>query len=429
MMTKRRVVVTGRGVISPLGTGIDRHRKKLFSGQSVIARSERLASYGFSLCSAGEIQGEELKNAAADIPQKQKKLMSRAGILAAIAAALASREAKIAKDKLEPTRVGVFLATWFTCYDLPSFLRYLAGTESEKEPHVMDFERANRKCLETMNPVDYSVKVLPNLSAAHLAILHQAQGSSRLIADGWRGGLLGVAQGAQAIRDGELDVVLAGGSESPLEAGIFCDLCSLEILARDSGGENHVCRPFDRERRGTVLGEGAGVLVLEEREHALSRGATLYGEILGSGSSAQGPEVSREKSVRLSIQRALEESKLDPEDIDFVHANGDSTQENDRAESRALKSVFNSRAPSLSVTATKSLHGHLLSAAGAVELISSLIMFEEGALPAIANCSLPDPDCDLDLVTGSTRAKPGIRAALLNNIGLFGESTTVVIQR
>jgi 3-oxoacyl-[acyl-carrier-protein] synthase II len=428
MMIKRRVVVTGRGVISPLGTAIDRHRKKLFTGQSVIARSERLASYGFSLCSAGEIQDEELKKAAADIPQKQKKLMSRAGILAAIAAASAAREAEIDKGTLEPTRMGVFLATWFTCYDLASFLRYLDGTESEEHPRAMDAERANRKCLETMNPVDYSVKVLPNLAAAHLAILHQAQGSSRLIADGWRGGLLAVAQGAQAIRDGELDVVLAGGSESPLEAGIFCDLCSLETLASDRGRENHICRPFDRERRGTVLGEGAGVLVLEERECALRRGATLYGEILGSGCAAQGPEVSRERSVSLSMRRALEESELDPGDLDFVHANGDSTQENDRAESHALRNVF-SHAPSVLVTATKSLHGHLLSAAGAVELISSLIMFEEGRVAPIACCFLPDPECDLDLVTGSAREKPGMRSALLNGIGLFGETTSVVIGR
>lgn len=429
MMTKRRVVVTGRGVISPLGTAIDGHRKGLFTGQSVIARSERLASYGFSLCSAAEIQDEELKKAAANIPQKQKKLMSRAGILAAIAAAFAVREAKIDKATLEPTRMGVFLATWFTGYDLASFLRYLSGTESDQHPRTMNAEKANRKCLETMNPVDYSVKVLPNLAAAHLAILHQAQGSSRLIADGWRGGLLAVAQGAQAIRDGELDVVLAGGSESPLEAGIFCDLCSLEILASEPAGGNHICRPFDRERRGTVLGEGAGVLMLEEREHALRRGATLYGEILGSGCSAQGSEMSREKSVGLSIRTALEESELDPEDLDFVHANGDSTRENDRAESQALKGVFNSHAPSISVTATKSLHGHLLSAAGAVELISSLVMIEEGAVAPVACYSFPDPDCDLDLVTGSARQKPGMKSALLNSIGLFGESTSVVIRR
>ncbi len=425
----RHVVITGRGVVSPLGIGIEKHQEGLFAGRSVIRRSERLSLFGFPLCSGGEVSEEALKDSSILIPHKQKKLMNRAGILAAIASFLAAEEAGLREIEVEPERVGVFLATCFTSYDLSSFIHYLAGTEAKEEPHVMDSERANAKCLETVNPIDYSLKVLPNLTAGHLAILHQAQGCSRVFADGWRGGLLAVAQAAQAIRYGELDVVLAGGSESPLEAGIFRDLSTLENMARDLGEPDRICRPFDLKRRGMVLGEGAGVVVLEEKSRALGRGATLYGEITGSACSACTQAGHQEKSLGLSIKKALLESGLDPGEVDFVHANGDSTPDNDRAEWQAVKSVFGTHAADVAVTATKSLHGHLLSAAGAVELISSLIMLERGMIAPIANCDRPDPECDLDLVRGGPQAKPGMRSAVINAIGLFGETASLVVQR
>jgi 3-oxoacyl-[acyl-carrier-protein] synthase II len=428
-MAERRVVITGRGILSPLGVGIGAHQAGLLAGRSVVRRSERLSRLGFPLCSVGEIPEEALKNSNTAIPQKQKKLMNRASILAATASFLASEEAALGQAKVEPTRAGVFLATWFTFYDLSSFVRYLDGVGSGQRPHVMDQEKANIRCVETMNPVDYSLKVLPNLTAGHLAIFHQAQGCSRLIADGWRGGLLAVAQAAQAIRYGELDVALAGGSESPLEEGIFCELSTLAAVARDDGEPARMCRPFDARRRGLVPGEGAGVVVLEERGHALDRGAALYGEIAGSGCAAPGPTGHRERSLGLAMKKALEESKLGPEEVDFIHANGDSTLENDRAEWEALKSLFGARATAFPVTATKSLHGHLLSASGAAELISCLIMLDQGVIAPIANCDDPDPECGLDLVRNTARATPGMKRALLNAVGLFGEGASLVVQR
>lgn len=424
---QRRVVITGRGVASPLGVGVERHREMLLSGQSVLRPSLRLASLGFPPCSVGEIPEETIKKSAASIPQRQKKLMSRAGVLAAIASFLAAEEAALGGSEVEPTRVGIFLATWFTFYDLRSFIRNMVDAESRQRPFTMDQERANRRCLETMNPVD-SLKLLPNLTAGHLAIFHQAQGASRVIADGWTGGLLALSQAAQTIRDGELDMVLAGGSESPLEEGVFCDLLTLDVVARDGGGPETLCRPFDSRRSGMVLGEGAGVVVLEERGHALKRGATIFGEIVGSASTAPMPG-EREGTLSLAIKNALKESRIEAQEVDLVHANGDATTGNDRAEWRAIRDVFGPHAAHLPITATKSLHGHLLSAAGPVELVSSLIMLEEGIVPPIANCERPDPECDLDLVIGQPRKKSGMRFALLNALGLFGEGASLVIRR
>lgn len=421
-------MITGRGTVSPLGVGVKNHQEGLLSGRPAIGISERLSSVGFRPSSVGEIPEEALKSSVSLIPQKQKKLMNRAGILAAIASFFAAEEAALGKADIDPTRIGIFLATWFTFYGLRSFIQCLAASESQREPGVLDAGRANVKCLQAMNPVD-SLKLLPNLTAGHLAIFHRAQGCCRVIADGWTGGLLAVAQAAHAIREGDLDLALAGGSEAPLEEGIFCDLCTLEVVARDGGEPGPICRPFDRGRRGIVLGEGAGMVVLEERDHADRRGAPLYGEIVGSASSAPAQAGRREEALRLSVVRALQESGLEPSAVDFVHANGDSSYANDQAEWRALSAVFCANGAVVPVTATKSLHGHLLSAAGAVELISSLIMLERGIIPPIANCYCPDPACNLDLVRGSPREKAGMNTALLNAMGLFGEAASLVIRR
>ena len=427
-MADRRVVITGRGVVSPLGVGVEEHCKGLSSNRSFIHRSQRLSSIGYPLCSAGEISDEELQSSVSLIPPKQKKLMNRAGILAAIASLLAAKESALEKSQVESARMGVFLATWFTGYHLPSFVRYLADTESRENVGAIDSAKANAIWLERMNPVDYSLKVLPNLSAGHLAILHQAQGGSRVIADGWRGGLLAVGQAAQAIREGELDLVLAGGSESPLEDGVFYDLCNLPLVAKDENCTDSICRPFDVSRGGIVPGEGAGVVVLEEREHALRREISIFGEVTGWASAGPGQEGDRASALSLSMWKALVLGGIMPSQVELIHANGDSSSENDRAEWIAVDRVFGPHITDISVTATKSLHGHLLSAAGAVELISSLLMLEHGIIPSIAHCDSPDPECCLNLVRGALLEKPGIKVILLNALGLFGEAASLLIQ-
>ncbi len=428
-MAKYRVVVTGRGIVSPLGIDVKAHRENLFAGESVLGKGKRLSSLGFYSTYGGEVSEAELKIASGVVPPKQRKFMNRSAIMAAVASSHAAEEAGLKGAGISPERLGIFLGTWFTFDpDLPFFIRYVQNSESTTRPHEMDSEIANLSCLKTMNPVDYSIKVLPNLTAAHLAILHDVQGASRVIADGWRGGLLAIAQAAHAIGNGELDIALAGGSESPLEGGIFCELSVLGNMVHDGNDLEGVCCPFDSRRRGIVLGEGAGVVVLEEREHALARQAKVYGEITGSGSSAPSP-VRSEDALALSMRNALGESGVEPEEIDFIHANGDSTPTNDHAECRAVKDIFGPSGRTVPVTATKSLHGHLLSGAGGVELVSSLMMLEQGMIAPIANCKNPDPECELDLVRDSHREKPGMEMALINAFGLFGEGASLVVRR
>ena len=429
VQTHRKVMITGRGVASPLGVGIQAHAEGLLTGRSAISRLDTLSSLGVSLSAAGKVPEGDLAEFVHRIPRKQIKLMNRAGVLAGVAASLAMEEAGLIPADVEPSRSGVFLASWFTAYELLSFLRYLGSTESEAEPKRLDSEKANRHWTQGMNPVDYSLKVLPNLTVGHLAILHQAQGYSRLIADGWRGGILAVGQAADAIRHGDLDVAVGGGAEASLEKGTLCDLATIGVMAQDGEDPNTACRPFDVRRGGSVVGEGAGVVVLEEKEHAVNRGATIYGEVVGSASCAPGRENKSKETLVRSMNHAMADAGISADEIDLIHANGDSTSVNDRAEFLAISEVFGSRVHHLPVTATKSLHGHLLSAAGAVELISSLLILEHGVIPPIVNCDSPDPECDLDLIRDLPRENQGMNTVLLNAVGLFGEAASLVIRR
>ena len=422
-------MITGRGVASPLGVGIQAHTEGLLNGCSVISKLDKLSALGVALPAAAMVPEGNLVEFVNRIPRKQKKLMNRAGVLAGVASVLAVEEADFGNLELDPTRSGVVLASWFTAYDLLSFIKYLGRTASEEEPSRLDSAKANRFWTEGMNPVDYSLKVLPNLTAGHLAILHQAQGYSRLIADGWRGGILAVSQAAEAIRHGELDIAVAGGTEASLEEGITCDLATIGVMAKGGNDSDGVCRPFDAARDGSIVGEGAGVVLLEEREHAVNRGATIYGEVLGSASSAPGREDKRKESLIRSMNQAMADAKVSPDEIDLIHANGDSTQVNDRAEFMAISDVFGPKTRNLPVTATKSLHGHLLSAAGVVELISSLTILERGMIPPIANCESPDTDCSLDLILNQHRVCQGMNTVLLNAVGLFGETASLVVRR
>jgi len=429
MRSKRKVVVTGRGVVSPLGIGLSAHGDGLLKGRSAIARNAKLASMGLALASVAEVPEEELLKHVDAIPRRQRKLMNRAGVLAGIASTMAMKEAALSVESLDPVRSGVVLATWHTAYELTSFIRYLAQSASDEDPRRLDSCKANVNWTKGMNPVDYSLKVLPNLSAGHLAILHRAQGYSRLIADGWRGGLLAVAQAADAIRHGELDVALAGGTESTLEEGILCDLSTMDVMAPVSDVPDRMCRPFDIARAGSVVGEGAAIVLLESEEHAATRGAAHFGEIAASASSAALEEGDAEQALVRSMRWALAEAGLRPHEVDLIHANGDSTPGNDRAEFMAIGNVFGARARSLPVAATKSQHGHLLSAAGAMELVNSLIMMERGIVPPILNCDTPDPECRLDLVREVPRHLSGISSVLLNAVGLFGESASLIVRR
>ena len=417
-------------MVSPLGIGLEAHWAGAIGGRSAIRRSPRLAAQGFPVDLAAEISEETLAPHLGRFPRKQLKLLNRVTRFGMLAASLAVEEAGLHPSTVDPTRFGIFLGTFFTGMDSAGFLRLLSASESESEPGSLDLARANAYCMTNVNPIDYSLKTMPNLSAGHLAIAHNAQGICRVVADPPTGGLQAIGQAAWTIREGLADVALAGGAEAPLEEMVFMNFCTLDYLAP---GES-TCFPFDARRCGTVLGEGAGMVVLEELEHARARSATVWGELLGSGVAGGDDSLYRTpdpagiaRRLGLAMARAL--GCTDPDEIDVIFANGDGTRARDQAETAAVKALFRGRAERIPLTALKAAQGHLLSAAGPVELITCLLSLERGIIPPTLHYREPDPLCDLDYVPAEPRRQPAMRAAMINGIGLFGESASLAVRQ
>ncbi|MBI2989156.1 MAG: beta-ketoacyl-[acyl-carrier-protein] synthase family protein [Deltaproteobacteria bacterium] len=431
----RRVAVTGLGVVSPIGIGAESYWAALVSGRSAIARSQRLTAQGFPVDVVAEIPEALLRGQLYRLPRKQLKLFSRVMLFGMIASSLAVEDGGLRDGSSDPTRCGVFLGTFFTTLDFSTVLHWMVEAESNAPSKELDLGKANGYCMTSINPVDYSLKTMPNLAAGHIAIGHNARGFCRVIADGCTGGLQAIGQAFLAIKENQLDVALCGGAEAPLEEFVFVNLCTLDFLARGATDPSRLCSPFDGSRSGAVLGEGAGMLLLEEHEHARSRGAQIYGEIIGYGSAAgdatialkaERVEVVSER-LGLAMKSALQESQ--EERVDLIVANGDSTKANDLAETCAIKALFGPTAVSIPVSASKATHGHLISGSGALELISGLLALNRRVIPPTLNLRSPDPKCDLDYVPNEARKNEGMRVALVNSIGLFGESASIVIRR
>lgn len=431
----RRVAITGIGIVSPLGIGKEEHWAGLISGRSAIARSQRLASQGFPVDVAAEIPEAALNGELRRLPRKQLKLYSRVMRFGMIASALAVEDSAFGDTAVDATRRGVFLGTFFTTLDFPAFLQWMSQAESSAPAATLDLPRANSYCMTSINPVDYSLKTMPNLAAGHIAIGYNAQGFCRVIADGCTGGLQAIGQAFLAIRENQLDVALCGGAEAPLEEFVFVNLCTLDFLGRGDAEANRACRPFDAGRSGAVLGEGAAMLVLEELEHARARGAAVYGEVIGFGASAGDATAEQESEkvqavterVGLSMSSALEDAGV--EIVDLIAANGDSTKINDRAEALAIKQVFGDKAEQVAISASKPMHGHLVSGSGALEMAGALLALNRDFIPPTLNLRCPEAHAELNYVRDRALEQTGMSAALINAIGLFGESASVVVRK
>src|SRR3990172_5944440 len=277
----RRVAITGVGFVFFGGWGLEENWVGLVSGRSAIKRSGRLANQGFPVAVAAETPEPMLRDQFQRLPRKQIKLFSRVMLFGMIASSMAVEDGGLRNGSVDPSRCGVFLGTFFTTLDFSVFLHWMAEAESDCVAQTMDLGKANAYCMTSINPVDYSLKTMPNLAAGHIAIGHEVQGFCRVIADGCTGGLQAIGQAFLAIKENQLDVALCGGAEAPLKEFVFVNLCTLDFLARGATDPSRLCSPFDGSRSGAVLGEGAGMLLLEEHEHARSRGAQIYGEIIG----------------------------------------------------------------------------------------------------------------------------------------------------
>jgi len=405
---KRRVVVTGMGLVSPLGIGREANESALFEGKSGIGPITSFDAQDFPVKFAGEVRGFDPERY---IDHKEVKKMDRFIHYALTSSRFAVEDSGIEINEENAERVGVMIGVG------------LGGLPAIEKYHDIYKERGVRKISPFFIPM-----VISNLASGQVSILFGTKGPNTCVVTACATGTHAIGDAGRLIQYGDADVMIAGGTEStitPLAVGGFNAAKALSTRNDDPEGAS---RPFDKDRDGFVIGEGAGVVVLEELEHARKRGAKIYAELSGYALNSDAYHITATapggEGAARCMRLALANGGINPEEVDYVNAHGTSTMA-DATETQAIKTVFGDHAYKLAVSSTKSMTGHLLGAAGGVEAIYTLIAMERGVLPPTINYHTPDPECDLDYVPNEARDRK-IRVALSNSFG-FGGTNGVVI--
>jgi len=409
-LVDRRVVVTGMGAITPVGNDVVETWESLTHGRGGIGRITRFDPAPYESQIAGEVKDFD---ATKYMDRKDARRTDRFTQLAVGAAAQALEDSKLDITK-SPDRAGVAIATG------------VGGLETLIEQVRIMEKRGPSRLSPFLVPM-----LMANAGAAQVSMQFGLQGPNVAHVSACASSAHSIGESAEMIRRGQADVMVAGGAEAavlPLAIGAFS---TMQAMSRRNDDPEHASRPFDKERDGFVLSEGSAVVVLEEREHALARGARIYGELVGYGATADAyhitaPSPEGEGNAR-AMKMALDQAGMRPEDIDYINAHGTSTQPNDREETAAIKSVFGAHAYQLLVSSTKSMTGHLLGAAGALEAIACLLALRDGCIPPTINYEHPDPALDLDFVPNTARAKR-ITSALSNSMGFGGHNASLIFR-
>ncbi len=404
----RRVAVTGIGIMSPLGNSEQAFFEALRNGQSGIRRIDA----PFSGRLANPIAAPVGFDAASYFPPPKLRMLDRFSQLALLAAAQAMTGADLQLDAAERSRAGVFIGTG------------MGGGQTTDDGYQALYANG-----ATRLPPFTVLMAMQNAAAAWIGIEHGFNGPNLTFSTACSSSAVALGEAWRRIRDGEADVILAGGSEAPLNFGTLKAWEALRTLASEDVDDPAAsCKPFARDRTGMVLGEGAAIVVLEDWEHARRRGARIRGELFGYGLSTDNEHITRPTvdGQARAMQLALQSAGLPAAAIDHINAHGTGTLANDATETAAIKQVFGERAYAIPISATKAMHGHLLGAGAAVELVATLLAFEHGVLPPTINLVQRDPDCDLDYVADGARAVHGVEVALSNSFAFGGTNAVLV---
>lgn len=413
VMTKRRVVITGMGMLSPLGNSVESSWEGVQAGRSGIGTIDRFDASGYNTRIGGAIKDLDIEPYLSAKDARKLDAFIHYGLIAAQQAVEASGLEQYAD--LDSDRVGVAIGSG------------IGGLEFiEKSVLAMD-KSGPRK----VSPFFVPASVI-NMISGNVAIRFGYRGPNIAITTACTTGTHNIGYAARTIAYGDADVMLAGGSEMATTRTGVAAFSAARALSTRNDEPERASRPWDKERDGFVLSDGAGVLVLEDLEHAQRRGATIYGEVIGFGMSDDAhhitaPPASGEGAAR-SMKNAIRDAGIEPSEIGYINAHGTSTQVGDVAEVAAVKSVFADHASNLSMSSTKSMTGHLLGAAGAVEAIFSVLAIRDGVLPPTINLDNPDDGCDLDFVANKSR-KADVRVALSNSFGFGGTNGTLIFRR
>jgi 3-oxoacyl-[acyl-carrier-protein] synthase II len=410
--TQRRVVVTGLGVVSPLGSGVEKNWDALLAGRSGIRKITRFAADAFASRIAGEVPDFKADDF---IEPKEIKKMDLFIQYAMGAASMAMDDSGLKVEGEFAEGVGVIIGVG------------LCGLDSIEVTKEALLAGGPRKISPFFIP-----KVISNLAPGHVAIRYGAKGVNWTPTSACASGTHALGEAYHLIRRGVQDAVIAGGAEStitPLAVGGFA---AMKALSTRNDEPERASRPFDKERDGFVIGEGSGILILEEREHALQRDAKIYAEVIGYAATGDAyhmtaPAPEGEGAARC-MRLALKDAGISPVDVDYINAHGTSTEYNDANETTAIKTVFGEQAAKVAVSSTKSMTGHLLGAAGAVEGVFTALALRRGTIPPTINYDNPDPACDLDYVPNHAR-EADIKVALSNSFGFGGTNACVILRR
>ena len=406
---ERRVVVTGIGAITPLALDAEGTWRALVAGQSGIGRITSFDTSAFDVLIGAEVKGFDPEER---LDKKTAKRMDRYCQLAVCAALEAVEDSGVKVDE-DPERVGILIGSG------------IGGTHTWEEQHELHITRGPSRVSPFMIPM-----MISNIASGNLAIEVGAKGPCFTVVTACATSSHAVGEAAHVIRRGDADVMIAGGSEAAVSPFSLAGFANMKALSTRNDEPERASRPFDKDRDGFVMAEGAGVLILEDYERARARGAKVYGEIVGYGLSADAfhmtqPAPAGEGAARC-MAMALKNARLAPEEIDYVNAHGTSTPSNDPLETAAMHTVFGTHAETLAISSTKSMTGHLLGAAGGVELMACLLAIRDGVVPPTINYETPDPECDLDYVPNVAREMK-VRAAMSNSFGFGGQNASVIV--
>jgi 3-oxoacyl-[acyl-carrier-protein] synthase II len=430
-----RVAITGIGVVTPIGVGRVEFADSLRAGRSGAARITAFDCDGFDTRIAAEVDDRRFDAGAYVEPRKMVKHMSRSATFAVAAAAMARRDAGLGRDDVDPYRVAVSLgAGGMGPVDLDllsgqasAAIRSARGQESD-ELNIPAFAREFRA---RTNPISM-LRGLPNLAAAHLAIQQNARGPNNTITTACSAGTQAIGEGMRAIQRGDADVVFAGGADAMINPVGVLGFSMLGTLSRRNDEPARASRPFDCDRDGFVIGEGAAVVVLERESLAVARGGRVLAELAGYGCTCDAYRITDERpdaeAAVQAMRRCLDDAGASTSDVGYINAHGTGTRMNDLTESRAVHALFGAGSAVPPMSSTKSMIGHLLAAAGAAELAATVIAMDAGFLPPTINNDSPDPECDIDCVPNAARSAR-VDAALSNSFGFGGQNACLLIRR
>lgn len=421
---RRRVVVTGIGCITPVGNTVEEMWASLREGKIGIGKITHFDAADFPTTFAAEVKNFRLEDYVDD--PKPFEYAGRNIRFAIGAAQQAVKDSGIMDAKIDPAAFGVYLGAGEGQQDFPLFMQMIAQSNKNGE---FDFEAFTRAGLELLNP-KAEIEQEPNMPAGHLASLFNAQGPNLNCLTACAASSQAIGEATEIIRQGDADVMLSGGAHSMIHPFGVTGFNLLTALSTRNDSPQTSSRPFDLNRDGFVLGEGAGMLILEELEHAKARGAQIYGEIAGYGSTADAYRITDIHPAGLGavrcIQSALKDAKLNTDEVDYINAHGTSTLVNDKVETMAIKGALKEEnARKTPVSSTKSMMGHLIAAAGSVEAITCLLSMRDNVIPCTMNYETPDPDCDLDYVPNAGRDCE-VNHTLSNSFGFGGQNVTLV---